>query len=148
MFRRVALVLFLLVIVFFAFPRSASLVSPQHLQFPPDFPRDLTAGRAGTFHFVTNEQLRADRADLADLRVGIDRLQRLLPTLRDPTAQRDIANELERWSLHVARLEQRMNSSAGATAATVEAHLNRMKGQSNCAMCHGSIPDAPMRTVY
>jgi hypothetical protein len=95
---------------------------------------------------VTNEQLRADRAEIADLRVGIDRLQRLLPTVRDVTAQREIANELERWSLHAARLEQRMNSSAGPTAATVEAHLNQMKGQRNCAMCHGSIPDTPMRT--
>src|SRR4051794_17905895 len=143
MIRRVALVLLLLVIVFFAFPRSASLVSQQHFQSPPDFPRDVTAGRPGTFRFVTSEQSRADRAEVADLRVGIDRLQRLLPTLRDTIAQREIANELERWSLHAARLEQRMNSSAGPTAATVEAHLNQMKGQRNCALCHGNMPDAP-----
>ena len=138
MIRRVALVLFLLVIVFVAFPRSASLAR-QHFQAPPDFPRDVTAGRPGSFRFITNEQLRA---------VGVDRLQRLLPALRDAPAQREIANELERWSLHIARLEQRMNNSAGPTAATVEAHLNQMKGQRNCALCHGSMPDAPMRTGF
>ena len=147
MIRRVALVLFLLVIVFVAFPRSASLAR-QHFQAPPDFPRDVTAGRPGSFRFITNEQLRADRAEVADLRVGVDRLQRLLPALRDAPAQREIANELERWSLHIARLEQRMNNSAGPTAATVEAHLNQMKGQRNCALCHGSMPDAPMRTGF
>ena len=149
MVRKVALVLLLLSIVFFAFPRSASLAARQQLlQPPPDFPRDVTAGRPGTFRFLTNEQLRADRAEVADLRVGIDRLQRLLPTLRDATAQREIANELERWSLHAARLEQRMNSSAGPTAAAVEAHLNQMKGQRNCGICHSNLPDTPLRTVF
>ena len=148
MTRKAALV-FVLLFLLLAFPRSASVAVPgQHFQSPPDFPRDVTAGRPGSFHFVTNEQLRADRAEIADLRAGIDRVQRLLPSLRDPIAQREVANELERWSLHVARLEQRMNSSAGPTAATVEARLTQMKGQRNCAICHGGVPESPVRTMY
>jgi hypothetical protein len=144
MTRKAALVL-LVLFLFFAFPRSASIAVPgQHFPNQPDF----SAGRPGSFRFVTNEQLRADRGEIADLRVGIDRLQRLLPTLRDASAQREIAAELERWSLHAARLEQRLNNSAGPTAATVEARLTQMKGQRNCAICHGGVPQAPMRTLY
>ncbi len=149
MIRKVALVVLLLIILLIAFPRSASVaISTQHLQNPPDFPRDVTAGRPGSFRFVTHDQLRADRAELAELRLGIERLQRLLPSLRDANAQREIATELQRWSIHAARLEQRMNSSAGPTAATVEARLNQMKGARNCGVCHGGMPESPMRTVY
>ena len=148
MTRKAALV-FLVLFLLIAFPRSASVAVPgQHFQSPPDLPRDVTAGRPGTFRFVTNEQLRADRAEITDLRFGIERVQRLLPALKDPAAQREIANELERWTLHTARLEQRMNSSVGTTAATVEARLTQMKGQRNCGLCHGGMPDAPLRTVY
>lgn len=148
MTRKAALV-FLLLFLLIAFPRSASVaVWGQHFQNPPDLPRDGVAGRPGSFRFVTSEQIRADRAEIADLRLGIERVQRLLPILRDPAAQRELATELERWTLHTARLEQRMNGSAGPTAATVEARLTQMKGQRNCGLCHGGIPDAPMRTVY
>jgi hypothetical protein len=148
MTRKAALVLVVLFLLI-AFPRSASVAVPgQHFQNPPDMPRDVTAGRPGAFRFVTNEQLRADRAEIADLRLGIERVQRLLPTVRDSAAQREIATELERWSLHTARLEQRLNSSAGPTAATVETRLTQMKGQRNCGICHGGMPDQPMRTVY
>ena len=130
--RKAGLVLLVLLFLLIVFPRSASVVVPgQHFQNPPDLPHDVSAGRPGTFRFITNEQFRADRAELVDLRAGIERLQRLLPTLRDPAAQRDIATELERWSLHTARLEQRMNSSAGPTAATVEARHTQMTGQRN-----------------
>src|SRR4051812_26771708 len=126
MTRKAALVLVVLFLLI-AFPRSASVAVPgQHFQNPPDMPRDVTAGRPGAFRFVTNEQLRADRAEIADLRLGIERVQRLLPTVRDSAAQREIATELERWSLHTARLEQRLNSSAGPTAATVETRLTQM----------------------
>jgi hypothetical protein len=147
--RKAGLVLLVLLFLLIAFPRSASVAVPgQHFQNPPDFPHDVTAGRPGTFRFITNEQLRADRIEIADLRIGIERIQRLLPILRDPAAQRDIATELDRWSLHTARLEQRMNSSVSPTAATVETRLTQSKGQRNCGVCHGGMPDAPMKTVY
>lgn len=149
MTRKAALVLFLLLILLIAFPRSASIAVPgQHFQNPPELPRDVTAGRPGSFRFVTTEQLRADRTEIADLRLGIDRLQRLLPSIRDANAQREIAGELQRWTIHTARLEQRLNSSAGPTAATVEARLNQMKGQRMCGVCHGGMPETPMRTMY
>ncbi len=148
MTRKLALVLILLFLLI-AFPRSASVAVPaQHFQGPQDFPRDITAGRPGAFRFVTAEQLRADRAEIADLRLGIERLQRLLPSVRDASAQREFATELQRWTLHTARLEQRMNSSAGPTAATVEARLTQMKGQRMCGVCHGGTPESPMRTLY
>jgi len=147
MTRKAALV-FLVLFFLIAFPRSASVAVPgQHFQNPPDLPRDVTGGRPGSFRFVTHEQLRADRAEIADLRLGIERVQRLLPIVRDPAAQRELATELERWTLHTARLEQRMTNSAGPTAATVEARLTQMKGQRNCSLCHGGMPDAPIRTV-
>ena len=149
MIRKTALVLLLLIILLIAFPRSASVARPgQQFQNPPDFPRDVSAGRPGSFRFVTSEQLRGDRAEIADLRLGIERLQRILPSVTDRNAQREIAGELQRWTLHTARLEQRLNGSAGPTAATVEARLNQMKGQRNCGLCHGGMPETPMRTVY
>ena len=144
MTRKAALV-FLLLFVLLAFPRSASIAA-QRFQNPPEFPRDIAGGRPGSFRFLPTEQLRADRTEIADLRAGVDRLQRLLPRVSDPVAQREIAGELERWSLHIARLEQRANSSAGPTAATVEARLNQIKGQRNCGVCHGGPPDTT-RTI-
>jgi hypothetical protein len=144
---RKSTLVFILLLLLLAFPRSAS-VTPQHFQGPPDFQRDVSAGRPGTFRFVTNEQLRADRLEIADLRAAMDRMHRLLPAVKDAYAQREISAELERWSLHVARLEQRMNSSAGPTAASVEAHLNQAKGTRQCGVCHGAMPEGPMRTMY
>ena len=146
MARKIALV-FILLLFLLAFPRSAS-VTTQHFQGPPDFQRDVSAGRPGSFRFVTNEQLRADRMEIADLRAGIERLHRLLPIVKDATAQREINAELERWSLHIARLEQRMSSSAGPTAASVEARLDQAKGTRSCGVCHGAMPEGPMRTMY
>ena len=146
--RKAGLVLLVLLFVLIAFPRSASVaVSGQHFQNPPEFPHDVTAGRPGVFRFTTNEQLRADRAEIADLRSGMERIQRLLPILPS-NAQREIGSEMERWSLHTARLEQRMNSSAGPTAATVETRLTQMKGNRNCGLCHGGMPESPVRTGW
>ena len=141
--RKSALVLLLLFLLM-AFPRSASVA--QYFQ-NPELPRDLSAGRPGSFHFLTHEQLRADRAEIADLRAVIERLQRLLPRIADPVAQREVSRELERWSLHAARIEQRANSSAGPTAASVEARLNQLKGQRSCGVCHGGPPETA-RTIY
>lgn len=136
MTRKAALLLILLLLLLL-FPRSVGVA--QRFQQPPEMPRDLAGGRPGAFHFVTNEQARADRTELADLHLGVERVQRILPRISDPVAQREVAAELERWSLHLARLSQR--GSAGPTAAVVESRLNQMKGQRSCGICHGGPPD-------
>jgi hypothetical protein len=144
MTRKAALVL-LLFFLLIAFPRSASIA--QQFQGPPELPRDIAGGRPGTFRFTTNEQLRADRGELAELRAGLDRLDRLLPRVSDPVTQRELSNQIERWSIHIARLEQRSSTPAGPTAATVEARLDQIKGQRNCGVCHGGPPETT-RTMY
>ena len=127
MARKIALV-FVLLLLLLAFPRSAS-VTTQHFQGPPDFQRDVSAGRPGSFRFITNEQLRADRMEIADLRAGIERLHRLLPTVKDATAQREINTELERWSLHIARgtnvvqLSRLLGHHSAAFTLTTYVHL-------------------------
>ena len=105
-------------------------------QWPP-VPQELAGGRPGSFRFSTSVQLEADRADLAELRASIVRVENLLPAVANPATRQALQAELQKWQLHAARYQQRLSTSAGHTAATVEARLNRIKGQRQCGLCHG-----------
>jgi hypothetical protein len=109
-------------------------------QWPP-LPQELAGGRPGSFHFSTAVQLEADRHDLAELRASIQRVHNLLPAVADPATRQALQAEVQTWQLHAARYEQRLFTSDGRTAATVEARLNGVKGRRQCAICHGSITD-------
>jgi hypothetical protein len=113
----------------------------------PQYPSDLTAGRPGIFRFTPQEQVQADKLELGDLRISIERLHASLRTVRDPELRRLLQGELERWQLHVNRMEARLYSSAGPTAANVETRLNGMKGARQCSECHGGIEQpTPVQT--
>ena len=100
-------------------------------------PQELAGGRTGSFRFSTDVQLDADRADLAALRASIERVQDLLPAVANPATRQALQAEVQKWQLHAARCQQRLSTSAGPTAATVESRLNSIKGQRQCGVCHG-----------
>ena len=122
------LLLVLLLILLFPLPVTS--------QWSP-MPQELAGGRPGSFHFSTAAQLDADRADLAQLRASIRRVQGLLPAVADPAARLALQAEVQNWQLHTARYEQRLFASAGHTAAAVEGRLNGIKGRRQCSVCHG-----------
>ena len=103
-------------------------------QWPP---QELAGGRPGSFRFSTAVQLEADRADLAELRASIERVEDLLPAVANPVARQALQAEVQKWQLHAARYQQRLVASAGHTAAAVESRLNGIKGQRQCGVCHG-----------
>ena len=126
-----AALLLLILLIILLFPvRVTSQWSP--------VPQDLAGGRPGSFRFSTAVQLEADRADLAELRASIERVEDLLPAVANPVARQALQVELQKWQLHAARYQQRLVASAGHTAATVESRLNGIKGQRQCGVCHGS----------
>lgn len=106
-------------------------------QWPP-VPQELAGGRPGSFHFATAAQLDADRADLADLRASLERVQGLVSSVSNAATRQELLAELQKWQLHAAHYEQRLSTSAGPTAATVESRLNGIKGRRQCNVCHGS----------
>ena len=130
---KAALALLILLIVML-FP--VSVIS----QWPP-MPQELAGGRPGGFRFSTSVQLQADRDDLADMRVSIERAQSLLPAISDPITRQSLQAEIQKWQLHVARYEQRLSRSAGPTAASAEARLNAIKGRRQCGVCHGGMSE-------
>jgi hypothetical protein len=105
-------------------------------QWPP---QELAGGRPGSFRFSTSAQLEADRADLAELRASIERVENLLPAVANPATRQAFQVEVQKWQLHAARYQQRLFTSAGHTAATVESRLNGIKGQRQCGVCHGGL---------
>ena len=105
-------------------------------------PQELAGGRPGSFHFSTAAELQSDRDDLAELRASIDRVQNLFPAVANPATRQALQAELQKWQLHSARYEQRLFSSAGHTAATVESRLNGIKGRRQCSVCHGGISES------
>jgi hypothetical protein len=100
--------------------------------------QELAGGRPGSFRFSTAVQLDSDRADLAELRASIERVEDLLPAVANPATRQALQAEVQKWQLHAARYQQRLFTSAGHTAATVESRLNGIKGQRQCGVCHGS----------
>ena len=125
---KAALALLILLIILLFPARVTSQWSPQ----------ELAGGRPGSFRFSTAVQLEADRAELAELRASIERVEDLLPAVANPATRRALQAELQKWQLHAARYQQRLVASAGQTAATVELRLNGIKGQRQCGVCHGS----------
>jgi hypothetical protein len=125
----IALLILLLILLF-----PARVTS----QWPP-LPQELAGGRPGSFRFATTVQLEADRADLAELRASIERVEDLLPAVANPATRQALQAELQKWQLHAARYQQRLFASAGHTAATVESRLNGIKGQRQCGVCHGGL---------
>ena len=125
-----AALLLLILLIILLFPvRGTSQWSPQ----------ELAGGRPGSFRFSTAVQLETDRADLAELRASIERVEDLLPAVANPATRQALQAELQKWQLHAARYQQRLSASAGHTAATVEARLNGIKGQRQCGVCHGGL---------
>ena len=128
---KAALLLIILLIILLFPVRVTSQWSP--------VPQELAGGRPGSFRFYTSVQLDADRADLAELRASIERVENLLPAVADPATRQALQAELKKWQLHAARYQQRLFTSAGHTAATVESRLNGLKGQRQCGVCHGGL---------
>jgi hypothetical protein len=126
---RAAIALLILLIILLFPARVTSQWSPM--------PQELAGGRPGSFRFSTAVQLEADRADLAELRASIERVENLLPAVANPDTRHALQAEVHKWQLHAARYQQRLFTSAGHTAATVESRLNGIKGQRQCNVCHG-----------
>ncbi len=134
MTHKAAVVLLLVLLFILLFP--VRVTSQWH-----PMPQELAGGRPGTFHFVTDSQIAADRSELAELRAGIDRVQNLLSVVTDPKLRQALQAELQKWQLHTARLEQRLYANASPTAATAESRLNAIKGRHNCSVCHGNMAE-------
>lgn len=100
------------------------------------------AGRPGAFRFYTDEEMRAKRIEIAELRASVDRLRGTLEKLaaRDPELRRQVQAELEMWNSHLGREEQRMEVSVSSTASVAERRLTEMKGTRSCGTCHAGGP--------
>ena len=72
------------------------------------------------------------------MRAGIERLRGDLPYIQDSTARLDVKLQIERWQVHLDRMQRELNSSAGPTASEVEQRLDSMKGARSCSVCHGA----------
>lgn len=107
---------------------------------PPQGPTDL-AGRPGVFRFVTDEEMRANRVEIAELRASLDRVHATLDRVtRDPETQRRMQAEFDLWATHLGREEQRSQVSVSPTAAVAERRLSDMKGSRSCGVCHAGGP--------
>jgi len=109
-----------------------------HPPAAPQLPRDFSGGRPGHFRFQPQEQIQADGRELAELRAGIERLRGDLPYIQDSTARVDLKLQLERWQVHLDRVQRELSSSAGPTASEVEQRLDSIKGSRSCSVCHGA----------
>ncbi len=136
------LLLAVLAILMLAVLGSAAAVSGWRQVSPPTQPAQYFApqasGRPGVFRFHPYQEIQAERAELNELRAGIDRVQALVPSIGDSAARQQLKAELARWQAHLARDEQHLRLSAGPTAADVETRLNEMKGTRTCGVCHGT----------
>jgi hypothetical protein len=113
---------------------------PVTSQWTP-LPQELAGGRPGSFHFSTAAELQGDRDELAELRASVERVQNLLPAVANTATRQALQSEVQKWQLHTARYEQRLFTSAGHTAATVESRLNGLKGRRQCSVCHGGMSE-------
>lgn len=128
---KAALALIILLIILLFPVRVTSQWSP--------LPQELAGGRPGSFRFSTAVQIEGDRADLAELRASLERVENLLPAIANPATRQALQAEVQKWQLHAARYQQRLFTSAGHTAASVESRLNGIKGQRQCGVCHGGL---------
>ena len=105
---------------------------------PAQYFAPQASGRPGVFRFHPYQEIQARRAEMKEMRAGIDRLQALLPSMPDGATRQELKSELARWQAHLDREEQHLSVSAGSTAAVVETRLNEMKGARTCGVCHGT----------
>ncbi|HEU5451436.1 MAG TPA: hypothetical protein VFU76_05595 [Terriglobales bacterium] len=135
---RIAL-LALLLLTAFAYlerPGAQAAAPPAAVQGPTDL-----AGRPGVFRFITDEQIRAQRIEISELRTSLDRVHATLDRLtRDPETQRRMQAEFDLWMSHLGREEQRLDVSVSPTAAVAERRLTDMKGSRSCGTCHAGGP--------
>ena len=125
-----------LALVFWGMTCSPVQASPANQAAQSSDPH--ASGRPGVFRFHPYKEMQQDRVELAELRVGIERLQHLLPDVQDATAQQELKTQLAHWQSRILREEQRLDTSASPMAAEVEMRLNAMKGSSTCGVCHGT----------
>ncbi len=109
-----------------------------HVPRPAQFSAPQASGRPGVFRFHPYQEIQAERAELKQLRAGIDRLHGLLPAVGDAAARQELKSELALWQAHLDGEEQHLRLSAGPTAAEVETRLNEIKGARACGVCHGT----------
>ena len=118
--------------------RHSALAATPHDAFQG--PSDL-AGRPGMFRFVTDEEIRAKRVEISELRASLDRVHAAVNQLaRDSETQRRMQAEFDTWATHLAREEQRLDVSVSPTAAIAERRLTEMKGARSCGTCHAGGP--------
>jgi len=143
---KAALLALLLLTCLFAISRAPEIVAAAraHAPSPAQLPRDFAGGRPGQFRFHPQEQLQADRLELVELRIGVERLRSQLSAVKDAAARDELRAQLERWQVHLDRMEARITTSAGPTAQEVEGRLNSMKGARACGVCHGQGYSADM----
>jgi len=119
-------------------------IAAAHAPAAPQLPREFAGGRPGHFRFHPQEQIQADRVELSQLREGIERLRGDLPYVKDAPAHQDLKLQLERWQMHLDRMERELSTSAGPTASEVEERLDSIKGARSCAVCHGGSYSSEM----
>ncbi len=125
----------LLVLLAFVIALGAQAPTPPP---QPDQPRFTVnpAGRPGTFHFITDADLQATRADILRMKLSLQRTREQVQRLT-PAQNRDaVLAELDTWQVFLARIDRQLTAPAGPTAAGVEARLNSAKGTFMCGSCH------------
>ena len=134
--RIVVFAMLVLAALVYAQRHSAVAAAPPPLQGPTDL-----SGRPGVFRFITEEELRAQRLEISELRASLDRVRGTVDRLaRDPETQRRMQAEFDMWAAHLGREERHMDISASPTAAVAERRLTDMKGTRSCGTCHAGGP--------
>ena len=121
----------LVLLAFAASPQSPKIDVPT---LPTD--KDQFGGRPGTFHFVTNEQTMADATSLKQAFAALDHLDASLAAL-DTKTRDTLAPDLQTLRQFATDVHARRSTSAGKTAAEIEARLDQAKGKFMCGACHG-----------
>ncbi len=128
-----------IVLAVFSLVLLAFAANPQSPKFDvPTLPteKDQFGGRPGTFHFVTNEQAMADAASLKQAFAALDHLDASLAAF-DSKTRDSLAPDLQTLRQFATDVHARRSTSAGKTAAEIEARLNGAKGKFMCGACHG-----------
>lgn len=121
----------LVLLAFAASPQSPKIDVPT---LPTE--KDQFGGRPGTFHFVTNEQTMADATSLKQAFVALDHLDASLAAL-DSKTRDSLAPNVQALRQFATDVHTRRSTTAGKTAADIEARLNEAKGKFMCGACHG-----------
>jgi hypothetical protein len=99
--------------------------------------RTQLGGRPGEFHFILKDQADHNRAEFREMQVRLERMRTdVIASASSEAVRKRMLSDLDGFQLFVTSMEAQLNSPAGQTAGEVEAHLNGVKGQANCGMCH------------